>query len=65
MILKFMAWGMYPPLSVLEALFNHALQCKINKTVQKGFRAFAPGFEDLFELGVNQGWYNVDKPLEK
>ena len=28
-------------------------------------RDFAPGFEDLFESGVNQGWYNVDKPLEK
>ena len=26
---------------------------------------FALGFEDLFELGVNQGWYSVDKPLEK
>ena len=26
---------------------------------------FAPGFEDLFESGVNQGWYSVDKPLEK
>jgi len=28
-------------------------------------RDFAPGFEDLFESGVNQGWYSVDKPLEK
>jgi hypothetical protein len=28
-------------------------------------RDFAPGFEDLFESGVNQGWYHVDKPLEK
>ena len=28
-------------------------------------RDFAPGFEDLFESGVNQGWYDVDKPLEK
>jgi len=27
-------------------------------------RDFAPGFEDLFESGVNQGWYHVDKPLE-
>ncbi|KAF8200101.1 hypothetical protein BJ912DRAFT_873378 [Pholiota molesta] len=27
-------------------------------------RDFAPGYEDLFESGVNQGWYDVDKPLE-
>jgi len=27
-------------------------------------RDFAPGFEDLFESGVNQGWYDVDQPLE-
>jgi hypothetical protein len=27
-------------------------------------REFAPGF-DLFESGVDQGWYSVDKPLEK
>ena len=28
-------------------------------------RDFASGFEDLFESGVNQGWYDVDKPLKK
>jgi len=28
-------------------------------------RDFAPGFEDIFESGVNQGWYDVEKPLEK
>jgi hypothetical protein len=28
-------------------------------------RDFAPGFEDLFEQGVNQGWYDVNNPLEK
>ena len=28
-------------------------------------RDFLPGFEDLFEQGVNQGWYDVNKPLEK
>lgn len=28
-------------------------------------RDFAPGYEDLFESGVNQGWYDVSKPIEK
>ena len=28
-------------------------------------RDFAPGYEDLFESGVNQGWYDVTKPIEK
>jgi hypothetical protein len=28
-------------------------------------RDFSPGFEDLFEQGVNQGWYDVNRPLEK
>jgi hypothetical protein len=26
---------------------------------------FAPGYEDLFESGVNAGYYNVDNVLEK
>ena len=28
-------------------------------------RDFSPGFEALFQSGVNQGWYEVDKPLER
>jgi hypothetical protein len=28
-------------------------------------RDFAPGFEDLFESGVNAGYYDVDNVLEK
>jgi len=28
-------------------------------------RDFAPGYEDLFKSGVNQGWYDVTKPIEK
>jgi hypothetical protein len=28
-------------------------------------RDFAPGYEDLFESGVNAGYYNVDDVLEK
>ena len=28
-------------------------------------RDFAPGFEDLFESGVVNGWYNVDIHIEK
>ncbi|MDV2583784.1 hypothetical protein, partial [Alkalibacillus haloalkaliphilus] len=26
---------------------------------------FAPGFEDIFEQGVQEGWYDVDNTLEK
>jgi hypothetical protein len=26
---------------------------------------FTPGFEDILDSGVNNGWYNVDNPLEK
>jgi hypothetical protein len=28
-------------------------------------RDFAPGFEDILEQGVHNGWYNVDDILEK
>lgn len=28
-------------------------------------RDFAPGFEDILEKGVHEGWYNVDDVLEK
>jgi hypothetical protein len=28
-------------------------------------RDFSPGFEDLLEYGVQQGWYDVDDTLEK
>lgn len=27
-------------------------------------RRFAPGFEDLLDLGVNKGWYSPDNYLE-
>jgi hypothetical protein len=26
---------------------------------------FMPGFETIFNEGVNNGWYNVDDPLEQ
>jgi len=28
-------------------------------------RDFTPGFEDLFDHGVNSGWYDVSNALEK
>jgi hypothetical protein len=28
-------------------------------------RDFTPGFENLFDRGVNQGWYDADNSLEK
>jgi len=54
----------------LAGTLQHWWKCKKNNVKSEAnwsiFRQdFAPGFEDLFELGVNQGWYDVDKPLEK
>jgi hypothetical protein len=28
-------------------------------------RDFTPGFENILDHGVNNGWYNIDDPLEK
>jgi hypothetical protein len=28
-------------------------------------RDFTPGFESMFDKGVNNGWYNVNNALEK
>lgn len=54
---------------ILRGTLQH--RWKRNKTNVKNeanwsvFRGdFAPGYEDLFESGVNQGWYDVTKPIE-
>ena len=28
-------------------------------------RQFTPGFEDIFDRGVNNGWYDINDPIEK
>lgn len=28
-------------------------------------RQFTPGFEDIFDHGVNSGWYDINDPIEK
>ena len=27
-------------------------------------RYFTPGFEDIFDYGVNNGWYDINDPLK-
>jgi len=27
-------------------------------------RMFAPGFEDILDKGVNEGWYDMSRPLD-
>lgn len=44
---------------------RHKLNIKSEANWSVLRRDFAPGYEDLFESGVVEGWYDIDKPLEK
>jgi hypothetical protein len=39
------------------------IKCEANWSIFR--RDFTPGFENIFDEGVNNGLYDVDNPLEK
>jgi len=43
--------------------FNTDIKSEANWSVFRG--DFTPGFENIFDEGINNGWYDVDNPLEK
>lgn len=49
----------------LQHIFRHQknnVKSEANWSVFR--RDFAPGYENLFQEGVNRGWYNVEIPLQ-
>ena len=54
----------------LKGTLQHRWMRKLRNVKAEGnwsvFRAdFTPGYEDLFNTGINRGWYEVSNPLEK
>jgi hypothetical protein len=42
---------------------THNIKSEANWSVFR--RDFTPGFEDILDYGVNNGWYNINNTLEK
>ncbi|KAF4617518.1 hypothetical protein D9613_006332 [Agrocybe pediades] len=50
--------------TVQHRWMRHKKNVKPEATWSQFRRRFAPGFEDLLELGVTNGWYDITRPID-